>query len=100
MYDQRVWAKKDGLWGVIDLDQNQLVDFIYSSVSGQRTCERHDTGQEAALLILKKGDFFGIVERDTGDVVLPFEYSKAPFPPFDLFKDGTWKSYPWDFKQN
>lgn len=98
--DERLWAQKDGLWGLIEIDETQIADFEYNKIFRSREGQRHDTGEDARFMVALKGDRYGVVDHATGEVLIPFEYPDARPMQHELFKDGAWLRYPWDFKEN
>ncbi len=94
----RLWAKKDGKWGLIDMDQSILADFTIDAISRSRKAQDEDGGKERLFMVAKRDGLYGIVRHDTGDVVVPFKYSEARAYALQLRAGGQWLSYPCDFK--
>ncbi|MEL7463679.1 MAG: WG repeat-containing protein [Pseudomonadota bacterium] len=97
--DGRVWARRDGLWGLIDLDQAVIADFALEQISRSREMENHVTNEREKLSVAKKDGLYGVVSYATGEAVLPFEYAEADALSFRFRKDGQWLSYPYDFRE-
>ncbi|MFC4291416.1 WG repeat-containing protein [Sphingorhabdus arenilitoris] len=96
--DGRLWAKKDGKWGLIGIDQSIIADFTIDAVSRSITERDDDSGQDRSFMIAQRNGQYGIVRHDSGEVVVPFRYSAAQEYPLKLRKDDQWLSYPCDFK--
>lgn len=96
--DGRLWAKKDGKWGLIDMDQSILANFTIDAISRSRKAQDEDGGKERLFMVAKRDGLFGIVRHDTGDVVVPFKYPEARAYALELRAGTQWLSYPCDFK--
>ncbi len=84
----RILAKKNDKWGIIDEDNNVVTDFIYDSFvvlaarpfsvtnfdkSGVNIKYKKIEFPYSNILLAKKEKLYGVINRD-GDVLIPFKY--------------------------
>lgn len=96
----RLWAKKSGKWGLIDLEEREIAPFVFEAISRPRDVSRHDNGENDRVMIAKRNGRFGVIRREDGEILLPFAFDGADLLGFRLIRDGENLSYPWDFREN
>ncbi len=90
----RLWARKDGKWGLIDTGQTVIADFTLDQISRFREVRDPETREDLPLMIAKKDGLYGMVRHDTGELVVPFAYAEARPLALQLRKSGEWVTYP------
>lgn len=82
--DERFWAMKDNLWGLIDQNNKVLYPF-----------DLHYAGDfHGPVAIVKQDAAFGLIHH-TGEVILPIQYRwiKVGKEMVQVWEDNTWKHY-------
>lgn len=70
-----MWAKKDGYYGVIDLNGNIVVDFYYSEIEDPYFSNTPDiNGNPVYITIIKEGNAYGVI-NDKGEMIVPSKYN-------------------------
>lgn len=99
-------AKKNGKWGVINKQNNKVVDFIYDWVIMQNATVdekinvnkrnvtfdyKNITFPQSDLIIVGKNDKYGVINR-TGNILIPLKYSFIkPVPKKKIVMSGFFK---------
>ena len=66
------WAKKEGMYGILDLDGNTLLEPTYDEVSNSKMWYRNK-----GYWKVYKGDKVGVFSESTNELVIPCEYEEV-----------------------
>ncbi|GAA0484439.1 hypothetical protein GCM10009096_28800 [Parasphingorhabdus litoris] len=97
VFDGRLWAKRDGKWGLINTDQSIVTEFTIDEISRHRKQYDRETRSDIRLMVAQRDGHYGIVRHDTGATVVPFEYDAGRAATLELRKGDEWLSYPCGF---
>jgi hypothetical protein len=91
--EDRIMVTKNGKKGIIDTDGNVIADFLYDTYSGiANGCIIVEIESEDADEFLGSGYFYGLIDIESGDIVLPVEYDNIEVgynkDMFRVVKDG------------
>lgn len=97
VFDGRLWAKKNGKWGLIAVDQSVVADFSVDEISRHRKIYDRETRSDVRLMVAKRDGRYGILRHDTGEIVVPFEFTEGRPLTLELRRGDEWLSYPCGF---
>jgi hypothetical protein len=82
-------AYKDNKAGVIDINENIVIDFIYDRIIAIKDYRKH-------LIKVEKNEKWGIIDK-TGKTIVPVKYEKVSFCDSGIIKAECFKKYTYDY---